>query len=271
MSLYDVISEISEKHITKSDTGDTRVNGVMIGIVAKNYDKDMPGRVCVTIPTRDAELNELKWVRQAQLSSGGEWGHYFLPEVGDQVLLAFEGGNIEKPYIIGCVPKDNNKFLTGSVDEKNQIKRIVTKHGSHITFEDNKENDDGEKDKITISTAGKAHTVLMDNENKLIRITDKEKGNFIEMKTDDGNMTVKVKSKITFMVGDSIKVIMNGESGTISIKANEVNVEASKQIKAKTDGMFKMEGAQISEKTSSMHKIESSGMVSVAGGPIKIG
>ena len=34
----------------------------MVGIVAKNYDKDMPGRVCVTIPTRDKDANELQWV-----------------------------------------------------------------------------------------------------------------------------------------------------------------------------------------------------------------
>ena len=104
MSLYDIIGEISEKQVTKTSTGDARISGVMVGIVAKNYDKDMPGRVCVTIPTRDKEANELQWARTAQPSSGTTWGHYFLPEVGDQVLLAFEGGNIEKPYIIGCIP-----------------------------------------------------------------------------------------------------------------------------------------------------------------------
>ena len=60
MSFYDMIGEISDRQATKTETGDTRINGVVVGIVAKNYDKDMPGRVCVTIPTRDNKANELQ-------------------------------------------------------------------------------------------------------------------------------------------------------------------------------------------------------------------
>lgn len=146
----------------------------MTGIVAKNYDGNMPGRVCVTIPVRDTDANELKWARTAMPASGSQYGHYFLPEIGDQVLVAFEQGNIEKPFIIGCIPKDNDSFLQKSVDEDNQIKRIVTKNGNTIHFEDNKEGE-GEKDKIKIETPKQAHTVVLDNENKKIVIQDKEK------------------------------------------------------------------------------------------------
>ena len=270
MSLYDVIDEISERKITKSETGDARVYGVMIGVVAKNYDKDMPGRVCVTIPTRDNEHNELKWARQAQLSSGDKWGHYFLPEVGDQVLLAFEGGNIEKPYVIGCVPKDNHKFLSGAVDENNQIKRIMTKNGNMISFEDNKAGD-GDKDKILFETAGKQHALLFDNENSVIRLTDKEKGNMIELKTKDGQMLIKAKSKLTIQVGDSVKLIMNGEAGSVKLEANEITLQASNQIQIKSDGMLKSEAAQVTQSASSMFKSESNGMVQISGSPIKIG
>lgn len=92
MGLYDEIDRITEKQIMKTETGDNRIFGVMLGIVAKNYDKNMPGRVCVTIPVRDQEANELKWARVSMPSSGSKWGHYFLPEVGDMVLLAFEKG-----------------------------------------------------------------------------------------------------------------------------------------------------------------------------------
>ena len=112
MGLFDIIDEIAESQIMKTDTGDNRIFGVMVGTVAKNYDKDMPGRVCVTIPVRDTEANELQWARVAMPSHGKGWGHYFQPEVGDQVLLAFEQGNIEKPYVIGCVPKESNSFGT---------------------------------------------------------------------------------------------------------------------------------------------------------------
>ena len=46
MGLYDVIDDIAEKQVMKTDTGDNRILGVVIGQIVKNYDKDMPGRVC---------------------------------------------------------------------------------------------------------------------------------------------------------------------------------------------------------------------------------
>jgi uncharacterized protein involved in type VI secretion and phage assembly len=270
MSLYDIMADITEKQVTKTDTGDERMYGVVLGVVAKNYDKKMPGRVCVTIPTRDKDTNELQWARQAAPSSGKGWGHYYLPEVGDQVLLAFENGNIEKPYILGCVAKDDNKFLSGSVDEHNQVKRIVTKNGSTLHFEDHREGE-GDKDKIWVQTAGGGHSFILDNENKLMRLTDKDKGNQIEMKTGDGTIFIKAASKLTIQVGDTVKVIMNGENGTLKIEASDVNIAADKQFKATTNATMKLEGAQISATANSIFKAESSGMVQVAGNPIKIG
>lgn len=270
MSLYDVIDHISARQVAKSETGDPRMYGVAVGIVAKNYDQEMPGRLCVTIPTRDKDAAELQWARVMMPSSGKEWGHYFLPEVGDQVLLAFEGGDIEKPYVLGCVPLDRNKFLTKSVDENNQIKRIVTRHGSTLTFEDSQEGE-GEKDKITLQTAGEAHTIQMDNERKTITVTDKEKKNQLVMDTDQGNMTIKAGSRLTIQVGDTIKLTLNGESGAVSIEATEVRIKANKQIALSTDGMLKAEAAQLSANASSMLKLESSGMATLSGSPIKIG
>ena len=172
MGLYDIMDEIAAKQVTKSETGDNRILGVVIGIVAKNYDQSMPGRICVQVPVRDDQANELQWARLAMPSSGKKWGHYFLPEVGDQVLLAFEHGNIEKPYVIGCVPKDNNPFLTKAVHEKNQYKKIITKNGNTIQFDDG-EDENGANDKISIYTAGQAHRLIFDNEKKQILLGDK--------------------------------------------------------------------------------------------------
>lgn len=273
MALYDIIDEITERQITKTETGDTRINGVTIGIVAKNYDQEMGGRVCVTIPTRDKNANELQWARVAMPSSGKSWGHYFLPEVGDQVLLAFEGGNIERPYIIGCVPTDKDKFFTQSFDKDNRIKRIVTKHGSMIAFDDSPDDKDGKNDKIIIQTADKAHTILMDNEAKKIRISDKAGEDFIEMKTDEGSgsLLIKMKSKVTIQVGDGVKLILNGESGAVKLEANQLTVDASNQIKISTQGMLKLEGGTISQSATSSFKAESGGSVKIAGAPISIG
>ena len=269
MALYDIIDEIAAKKVTKTDTGDSLINGVVIGIVAKNYDKDMPGRVCVTIPTRDKDANELQWARMIQPSDGKEWGHYFIPEVGDQVAIIFEGGNIERPYILGCVARDNDKFLGAAIDENNQIKRIGTRNGNSITFFDHKDGD-GDKDKLTLQTAGREHSIVLDNEGKQMVVTDKAKKNSIAIKTEDGNMTIKADSRLTIQVG-SVKITINGESGSVKIDANELSVKTSNRCQVKCDGMVKTEGAQVMSKASSMSKLECSGMVSIAGNLIKIG
>ena len=286
MGLYDIIDEITERQVTKTETGDNRIWGVMVGIVAKNFDPNstvaggansgadaMDGRVCVTIPTRDTEANELKWARVAMPSSGSKWGHYFLPEVGDQVLLAFEGGNIEKPYVIGCVPRTADKFLKDSVDKDNQIKRIVTRHGNAVTFEDNSGDEEGRKDKLTIETAGKTLQILLDNENEKIRIGDKAKEDFIEMCTKEGAGTLKVqiKSKIEFKVGDKITVTLNGESGAVSVKADSIALEGGSGVKVKSDSSVKIEAPQVAANASSALKLESAGTATVSGSTVSVG
>ena len=162
MGLFDVIDDIAERQIIKTDTGDNRIFGVVIGRVTKNYSDSMPGRVCVSIQTRDAEANVLKWARVAMPYAGDSWGIYFLPEVGDQVLLAFEQGNIERPYVIGCVGQKADDFLKKSKDEHNKNKRIVSKHGNTFQILD-AEQGEGTEDKIEIFTADEAHSVTIDN------------------------------------------------------------------------------------------------------------
>ena len=188
-------------------------------------------------------------------------------------MLAFENGNIEKPYILGGVPLDNNKFLTGSVDSKNKIKRIVTKHGSTIVFEDNAQDEKGGQDKITVQTAGKEHTIEMDNGGDKITIKDKEGKNSIVISTasERGSITIKAESRLTIKVGDTIKLDMSGESGTVKLSANDFKVEASKMASVKTDGALKLEGSTVTEKASSVLKLESSGAATIAGSPIKVG
>lgn len=290
MALYDIIDEITERQVTKTETGDNRIWGVMVGIVARNFDPNsssgrgtgtqrggdaMDGRVCVTIPTRDEKANELKWARVAMPSGGSKWGHYFLPEVGDQVLLAFEGGNIEKPYVIGCIQKYSDDFLKKAVDKDNQFKKIVTRHGSHITFEDNAAEETGLKDKITVETAQGKLQILLDNENEKIRIGDNKKDNenYIEMSTREGSGTlnITVKSKITIKVGDKITMTLNGESGAVSISADTVSLTGSNRVSVESDNSVTLKAAQITTKASSNLKLESAGTAALSGSTVSVG
>lgn len=270
MGLYDIFDEIAAKQVTKSDTGDNRIAGVVVGIVAKNYDVQMPGRVCVQIPVRDSEKNELKWARVAMLSGGKEWGHYFLPEVGDQVLVIFEQGNIEKPYIIGCVSKANDKFLTKSVDMNNSVKKIVTRNGSTIEFTDDAD-ETGNRDKISIYTGDKTHKLILDNEKNKITLSDKEEKNKLTINSGTGNVEIDASSKLTIKVGENLQLIMNSESGTISIKGDKIKIDATENISANSNANVGITGGNVKITASSSLKAESSAMTSVKGSPVKIG
>ena len=270
MGLYDIIDEIAEKQVIKTETGDNRIFGVVLGVVTDNYDSTMQGRVCVNIPTRDKDANNLKWARVAMPSSGKKWGHYFLPEVGDQVLVAFEQGNIEKPYIIGCIPRQNDTFVSRSADAKNQYKKIVTKNGNTIQFEDNSEGD-GTKDSISIFTAGKSHKIVLDNDKKDILISDEKGENAIEMKTENGKMSVKAKSNLEIEVGDNVKITINGSSGTVTVDCSKVKVKTSGDTTIEASGKFKATGTNVNISAGTSMKVDSSGMTKITGTPISLG
>ena len=270
MGLYDVIDDIANKQILKTETGDNRIWGVVLGLVVKNYDKDHPGKICVSIPMRDKDANELKWAKMVQMSSGSKWGTYFLPEVGDQVMLVFDHGIIDKPYVIGCVPKDNDNFYTKAMDKDNQYKRITTKHGSTIEFVDN-EKGDGEKDSITIKTATDAFEFHMDNEKKEVYLSDKDKENQIVMQTENGKMTVKAAKNLTVNVGDDISLIMNGDSGKVTLKTKKLLVEASEGYELKSDRNVSITGAKVKLEGNSTAELSSSGSTKVSGNMVSLG
>lgn len=271
MGLYDIFQEMAGKQALKSETGDNRIFGAVIGLVVNNYDKDMPGRVCVSVPVRDEQANELKWARVAMLSGGEQWGHYFLPETGDQVLLVFEQGNIERPYVIGCISKAKDKFIKAAVDEKNQYKKIVTKNGSSIIFEDNKEGE-GEKDKLLLYTAKETHCITMDNEKSSITIKDKAGDNQLDMNTKDGTLSVKAAKNLKVVIGDNaVWMEMNASNGSMKIKCKKFVLECDDSLGIQSSGRMKLEGSNVTISGTSTMKIDGSGMTSISGEPIKLG
>lgn len=270
MPFFDIVDDVAKHQIDKTDMGDNRIMGVLVCTVVKNYDKDHQGFVQVNITTRDYQESRLVWARMALNYGGQKWGEYFIPEVGDQVLVVFEQGNIDRPFVIGAVPKTNSSFMQQAFDEKNQYKRIKTRNGNLVEIMDNGEGE-GDNDHIIIKTAKDRHKVEIDNEKKKILISDKEGSNKIEMKTEDGQMEILAKQKLTIKVGDNIKVIMNGSNGTVTIESTKVKIDTTDTTEIKSNSRINMEGGNVTVSGNSMLKIKSSGPVTVEGTPIKLG
>ena len=296
MAIFDIIEDVSKKQVEKTDTGDSRIMGLMLGRVVKNYDENMPGRVAVILLSREegagegdeADNTRKLWARVVMPSSGGSWGHYFIPEIGDLVLVAFEQGNIERAYVIGCIPKTSDKILTKSKHEKNLYKKIVTKNGNSIIFEDVTEDQGGgggsagggggggtpgDKDKITVATALDMHHEIFDNEKKMIEIADKEKKNLIRLSTDEekGHIEITAAKKITIKVGDTITLTMNGESGAVTVKAKKFTVQADDAATMESQSRVELKGANVKVEASGSLKLSSGGPAELSGTPVKLG
>ncbi|MGH3004549.1 MAG: phage baseplate assembly protein V [Gaiellaceae bacterium] len=101
-----------------------QVDGVVTAVVAANRDPKGLGRVKVAFADTDREV----WARVATPLAGDGRGVHFFPEVGDEVLVAFEGGDPRSPYVLGAL-------WGGSSDPPERIEIADGKGGSSITID----------------------------------------------------------------------------------------------------------------------------------------
>ena len=96
------------------------------------------------------------------------------------------------------------------------------------------------------------------SEKKKILISDKEGNNKIEIKTENGQMEIIAKQKLTIKVGDNIKVIMNGSNGTVTIESSKVKIEATESAEMKSNNRVSFEGGNVSVSGNSRSSMSSS-------------
>lgn len=198
---------------------DSRIYGVVVGIVTNNKDTEKLGRIKVKIPRLSGE-DESNWARVTSFMAGKERGAFFLPEVDDEVLVAFEYGDINMPYVIGSlwngkdVPPENNS------DGKNNIRVIRSRSGHVITLDDS----DG-SEQIKIMDKTEKNMIIIDTKNNTISIkSDKD----IELSAPNGKVTIEAmdietkstaSTKIEATSGVDVKA-----SGNLNIKGAMVNI-----------------------------------------------
>jgi len=206
MNLYKAISEGVQREIHAE-----RIFGVVIGIVSNNQDPDGLARVKVTFPWL-SESEESHWARIVSFMAGENRGAYFLPEVGDEVLLAFEHGDINRPYVIGALWNGVDKSPASNDDGNNNVRVIQSRSGHKIRLDDT----DG-SEKIEIIDKKGSNSIVWDTASDKITVSaDKD----VEIKAGQGKIT---------MQATEIKVNSSGNatieaSGTMTIKGATVNI-----------------------------------------------
>jgi len=215
--------------------------GVVPALVTNNdssqdsQNSDKKGYVKVKFPWLD-ESQESFWARVAGVGAGDQRGFFWLPEVNDEVLVAFEHGDFNRPYVIGSLwngqdaPPEATPVQSGSV----QIRTLKTRDG---------------------------HTIrLTDGTDKAIEIIDAE--NKTSVKMDTKNKTITIKSE-----GD---IVLEAQ-GKIELKAQgQIDVKATQDLSLKGNNLQAEAQAQLNLKGSASSKLESTGQTVVKGSIVNI-
>ncbi|MEM9578135.1 MAG: type VI secretion system tip protein VgrG [Pseudomonadota bacterium] len=186
------------------------IYGVQVGKVKKlTEDPEGMQRIQVSLPMIGDPPADV-WARHATPYATKDAGFHFLPEVGDEVLVAFLNADPNAPVIIGAVHSPDISRPDEPVEE-NYIKTIVTPTGMKLTFEE-------EKKVITLETPG-AHKFTMDDDAKSVSLEDSN-GNSIVM--DGGGITMTSAADVSISATGDITAEATGDA---TIKGLNVTCE----------------------------------------------
>jgi uncharacterized protein involved in type VI secretion and phage assembly len=146
------------------------MKGVVTGKVVSTQDPDQQGRVQVSFPFLGGQ-NDSYWAPVATLLAGASTGAWFMPEVGDEVLVAFQQDDVAHPYIIGFLWNGQQS----PPDAKAENRVIVTPGGHTLRFED------GDNKKVILKSSS-GQTITLDDSAQSITL----EGGGRNLKMSDG-------------------------------------------------------------------------------------
>lgn len=206
--------------------GAGKIYGVVVGIVTNNQDPDKMGRVKVRFPWLSDD-QESWWARIATVMAGGSRGSYFLPEVNDEVLVAFEHGDVRFPYVIGALWNGKDAPPTTNDDGKNNIREIKSRSGHILRFDDT----DGNEKVVIVDKTGNNSLTIAASDNSITlscngRMKLQAVGIDINSQADiniEAQSTMEVKAGATMDINADATMDINANA-TMDIKAAIVNI-----------------------------------------------
>jgi uncharacterized protein involved in type VI secretion and phage assembly len=207
--------------LPRGDAGPERVYGVVIGIVTNNNDPDELGRVKVRFPWL-SDSDESWWARIAAPMAGNDRGVQFLPEVDDEVLVAFQHGDVRFPYVLGALwngqdAPPESKLLDG---DGKVVKRIIKSRSGHVIRLD--DTDGSEK----------------------IEVVDKSEKNSIVIDTGKNTITIQADADIVLRSSQG-KVAIEGQSIELTSTAKDLKIQSSGNLDLQASGQSNLKGSVV--------------------------
>jgi len=196
-----------------------RISGVATAVVTNNQDPDKLGRVKLKYPWF-SDRNESDWARVAAPTTGKDRGLFTLPEVGDEVLVAFDMGDLRFPYVVGSLWNARDTPPENNSDGKNN-KRVLKSRSGHIIRLDDT---DGDGKIEIIDSSGKNSVVITTKDNKITIQADSD----ITIKSANGNVKIEAQGvEITSQADVKIEAKGNMNlkaSGQLNAKGSTINL-----------------------------------------------
>ena len=248
------------RHLLGADDSSkgNQISGVVVAKVTNIKDPDNLGRVKVAFPWMPKTTSELEsyWARLAVPSAGKERGIYFTPEVNDEVLVAFEHGDMNFPYIVGALwskvdkpPKGNGKIVS---DDGKVNQRIVRSSSGHTIILDD--------------TQGKEQIIIKDKTDKNSIVID-SKTNAMTFKSE-GDLTIEaggkliIKSKGDFSIKSDTKgAIEANQSTNLKVGTSQIDLQAAGAT---------LKGTKVDVQATTQVSVQGNAMVQIQGGLVKI-
>jgi len=201
-------------------------SGVVVGIVTDNDDPERLGRVKLRFPSLSADY-ESHWARVAAPGNGASRGTVWIPEVNDEVLVAFEGGDRRRPFVVGGLWNGSDAPPPIEVDNgKLNGRHFVSRDGNQVYMWD-KPGDSS----LGMQTAGREVVLL------LSRTDQKLSG------TSDGKIVLTATSDIE--INATGKVRISGDGGVEITSSAQAKLTGSAGVEVGTSGIAKVSGSQV--------------------------
>jgi uncharacterized protein involved in type VI secretion and phage assembly len=208
------MSAVTDARETAHESGGY-VKGVAIAIVTDNNDDEKMCRVKVKFPWHD-QPSESYWARLAAPMAGNDRGLVLIPEVGDEVLVAFEREDLRFPYVLGALWNGQDKPPVANDDGKNDKRMLQSRKKHYLLF------NDGSTGVVELKHE-KGRKITLDDDGFAVQ---DEMGNIVKVDSNSGAMTIEAK-------------------GQLSIKGLTVSIEASGTLELKASGTLTVRGALV--------------------------
>jgi phage protein D len=228
---------------TQQTTGiTTAARGLLNGTVQKIAD-DPEGqyRILVSVPVFDAQGNGI-WARLSNFYASSGAGAFFLPEIGDEVLVGFLNEDPRFPVVLGSLYSStaHQPYSGISATDENRLKAIISRSGLSIQFDDTDKT-------LSICTPAKNSFVLSDKD-KQVTLAD-ENGNSLVMGPQGISITsikdINIHAVQKINIQGTTGVSMHADGGFVDIKAVTINETADSTYSAQAGASAKLSAGNL--------------------------